>query len=562
MDALDEGDVVVRATEASFQQWERCRSSPSSAECTVPTGPIIAEKTPERGPIDNERASPSSSVEKSPFGILGVDYVRVTSIEELDRDPGLAATSGDQFRLHIAFSVVVLCGCWLTVFMRSKRIKVNTGDGIDAVQNSHTTDSGQEAQRDEDQKKARNASDGSLERGDDTFSQRRIAPQSCYEDGSSRRLSGHLFPSLVDETEVEVKATPCPATAPSHLGEAVRGAHPESGDDEAISRIVSVSAPFTPQRAARNNEERGVTNAHAMTLTFPPKPQIDQMVSLVSEEFEMEENDAKMLVVQELFKENRDRRRSVTEESRHRESISAIRGEVPLEERIQAAKVQLQAFTWNIFPGRHFIRSIGLSLLVRIVGPVMRKAWGAASELNGVALTLDILASDLCGCSKSRHVQTHASPYLAASWVPSLDNVIPSYFPHIGVVLCFFRLMVFLMSLAFFHWLMRFIHAKKSAHDVLNLFACFLVTTRLAANDAEQSTSSLVLELLVGATKVHTCLWVMLRTIALSKGTQQRMLHLLRFGNVLEAQLSLFSLAEGGAIIISTLSAVWNGIAT
>mmetsp|Transcript_41801 Transcript_41801/g.126791 ORF Transcript_41801/g.126791 Transcript_41801/m.126791 type:complete len:561 (-) Transcript_41801:28-1710(-) len=544
MDALDEGDVVIRATEETFEQWERCRSSASTADCSVPTGDVIAEKTAERDQVDSEFSRPYSREAKSPFGVLGVDYIRVTSMGDLDQGTGSVATNTSDRRLmiHIAVSFLAIFS-WLCIWIRSKRKCNNSLPKVEWSEHDET-------RRDGRQEEIVCRVSGDSISGSNKTSCQSATPESRRNIQYCDQYPAHMSPLLIDEVKEERELSLCPATAPPSFGEAIRFVEEEAKGDDTINMITPRNRPFTPQRTPTSNND-SLSNVHTMTL--PPKNQCTQIVSSMSERFGIKKEDAGKIVAKEYLKAQL---KGVQKMLEFDDEVRQKR-----EAKVLAAKEELQGLAWSIFLGRRFVRCMGLSLAACIVYPVIQKVWESKTEPNGVRLALDIFAADVCGCSSPEQTHNQASSSLFSSLIPSGDYYFSSYFPEMRLMWCYLWALSFPFILAVVHWIISFIHANKSAHNVLNLAACCCVLMRLASKDSTQSSSSFVFELITGMATFHAILAGMLLILAQSKGTQKRVMRLIACDeNHAEAETHLFSIASYVAEIVSLAFAVWNGV--
>lgn len=577
IDALDEGDVVVRATKESFEQWERCQSSSAAADCAIPAGQIIAEKTEKRETItrQSKRSRSSSSVASPSFGTLGVDYIRVAppGRQVHDNELGVANAFVSQSTKIIASSVMVLCGGFC--MLRSKRNAAGGSSGRKTMASNGSLMQGIQQKSNEGQKRERSFSHDNISSDCGsprvTSSNGREADRTRNSIGTPNQISrnsidtpNQISPDTPPHLVLEDRPMSCPAAAMdiSRVDDDV--CRENSNEDCALSFLVSSNVPFTPQRTSKSKKEELPSSSHAMTL--PSKHDANHMVSLISDRFDIKKEDVGKILVKELFKENRERRRMDAEDRRHKENISAIRGEISLEEQVLTAKMHLQDVARRLIWGCHLVHCVILSLSTRAIFPVARKAWECGNDQDAVATLILTIASNFCGCSNNKPEGLLESPSLFKKILPSISSVslLPSYLSRTDLVMCFLQTAALVLSVVVTHRLMMLFHASQTAHNALNLALCCFVVVRLAVQGSTQSTASLIFQVTAGIFPFNAFLSIVLRIIVLSRRVQLQILCWLYAGKAcqMEAEIHLFSSTNKSFIVIASIFAIWVAIAS
>ena len=383
--------------------------------------------------------------------------------------------------------------------------------------------------------------------------------------------------------------------------------------EEETTQIMS-SEPRTPKRGPANNGQvvhatpaRSGVSA-AMQLTTPKTPQeykthVEYIASVVSStgldrqqslqiandavirrlETEMSEFN---ITQREMRRENLEERRREEDKKeadrRHKESLTAIKGEKRLSEKVIDARIRCREVALQMFPGRHFLLCVSVALISMFLclnfASVARDVY--TDEGNRTIL---FALRKMCGClgdkenqqeSEGSQLTSYYYSYLryATDLCPStLSGYIHVFAPishWLGsapcLAICAVKCGLFLASLDRVHRLLRLFHSIEFVHQAVNAvsISALLLSKLVYRSSYHYTTADLLWDLTAPLAVANIILAVLCVAISSSKGLDDEALRRAEDANKkgLEKTLRYLTWLPSLVRVASTIVAIYIGI--
>ena len=383
--------------------------------------------------------------------------------------------------------------------------------------------------------------------------------------------------------------------------------------EESTTQIIS-SEPRTPKRRPASSDQvvhatparSGVSGA--MQLATPKTPQeykihVEQIASVVSSmgldgqqslqianqtvirrlETEMSEHNVNQREMRREEIEERRREEDKKEaDRRHKESLTAIKGEKRLSDKVIDARIRCREVALQIFPGRHFLLCVSVALISMFLclnfASVIRDVY--TDEGNRTIL---FALRKMCGCLDDEESQQESEGFQLTSYYYSylryatdlcpstLSGYIQVFAPlshWLGsapcLAICAMKYGLFFAALGQVHRLLRLFHSIEFVHQAANAVSISaLLLSKLVYRSSHHYTSAeLLWDLTAPLAAANIILAVLCVAISSSKGLDDKALRRAEVANKkgLEKTLRYLTWLPSLVWIVSTIIAIYIGI--
>ena len=383
--------------------------------------------------------------------------------------------------------------------------------------------------------------------------------------------------------------------------------------EESTTQIIS-SEPRTPKRRPASSDQvvhatparSGVSGP--MQLATPKTPQeykihVEQIASVVSStgldrqqslqianqtvirrlEIEMSEHNVNQREMRREEIEERRREEDKKEaDRRHKESLTAIKGEKRLSDKAIDARIRCREVALQIFPGRHFLLCVSVALISMFLCLNFASIIRDVYTVEGNRTILFALRR-MCGCledeehqqqSEGSQLTSYYYSYLryATDLCPStLSGYIHVFAPlshWLGsapcLAICALKYGLFFAALGQVHRLLRLFHSIEFVHQAANAVSMSaLLLSKLVYRSSHHYTSAeLLWDLTAPLAAANIILAVLCVAISSSKGLDDKALRRAEVANKkgLEKTLRYLTWLPSLVQIVSTIIATYIGI--